>query len=189
MTDVIKAVYLINIQYMACFSHYNWYHRYNKPNSGLKIIMKSKWVLLLTAMSISSNVLFAQAVSPDSMSALNTEKDRLKIEQSLNENKMELAKLQNLEDERNGKVNKTTIDAQNAASSNQDAANTLSDDSKNRKKAKAAHKAANNAENSASDARKASGKLDDLHKEMDDLRKKIMEDEQKIMIIDSTRHN
>lgn len=149
--------------------------------------MKNKWVLLLTAMSICSGGLFAQAISSDSISALNTEKDRLKIEKTLNENKLELAKLQNEEDERSVNEKKTAVDAQNAASSNQDAANTLSADSKNKKKAKAAHKAADNAEGNAKDARKASDKLDDLHKKIDELKKKVMEDEQRIMIIDSTK--
>ena len=146
-------------------------------------IMKKTWILMLTGMILFCGVVSAQVVTKDSISALNNEKEKLKIAKSLNENKLKLAKLENEVAKYADKVQKTAEGSQKAADDNQEAANDLSNDAQDKKKAKSAKKAANHAEDNAKDARKANEKLKDLTKDIDELKKKIREDEQKLVAL------
>lgn len=142
--------------------------------------MKKKWVMLLVGTWLFSGNLSAQAVTQDSINVLNNEKSRLKVEKSLNENKLKLAKLENQVAERTANVQSTGEASQKAANDNQEAANILSSDSQDKGKAKTAKKAARYAEKRAKDARKALDQLDELNSDIEKSRKKVQEDEQKL---------
>jgi preprotein translocase subunit SecF len=151
----------------------------------LKInFMKLNSILLILAVFLFSGI-SAQVVSKDSFNVLNNEKEALKIAKSINERKIKLAKLENEIAEKTSDLQKTAEESQQAAKANQDAANELSGDDQDKKKAKAAKKAANHAEQSAKQARKAQDKLNDLNKDIESLRKQILEDEQKLAGMDS----
>lgn len=125
----------------------------------------------------------AQEVSKDSIKTLKQEKKDLEISKRLNENKLELAKLQNSLREATDKVASTANEAQDAASDNQATAKKLNDDSQDKKLAKRARKDSRRAEKAAKAGRHASDDLADLQKDILRLQKKISEDESRLGII------
>ena len=142
--------------------------------------MKFQFTVMLLAGIISFSSLSAQRISNDSMNVLKNDKESMKIQQSINERKIELAKLENKLAEKTGSLHTANEKAQEAAEGNKDAAGNLTDDANSKKRAKKARKAAKNAESAAKDARNAQEDLDELNEDIEDLRKKIANDERKL---------
>lgn len=142
--------------------------------------MKQKWMVLLAIMLTISGIASAQAVTADSINALKKDNELLKMAIAINDEKLELAKLQNQLVEKNYNVEKAADASQKAASDNQDAAAVLTNDDQDKAKANNAKKSADNADKSASKARKAQDKLGDLNKDIDKLKKHIADSEQKL---------
>jgi Mg2+ and Co2+ transporter CorA len=148
--------------------------------SAAKKFMKQKWMLLLAGMLIISGIASAQVVTADAIAALKKDNELLKMAISINDQKLELAKLQNQLMEKNSNVEKTADASQKAADNNQEAAAVLVNDDQDKAKASAAKKSANTADKNASKARKAEDKLGDLNKDIEKLKKQIAESEQKL---------
>ena len=142
--------------------------------------MKFQLTVILLAGTMSFSSLSAQLISNDSMNVLKNDKESMKIQQSINEKKIELAKLENKLAEKTGSLHTANEKAQEAAEVNKDAAGNLTDDANSKKREKKARKAAKKAESAAKDARKAQEELDDLNEDIEDLRKKISNDERKL---------
>lgn len=150
--------------------------------------MKQKWMVLLAVMLTISGMASAQAVTADSINALKKDNELLKMAIAINDEKLELAKLQNQLAEKNYNVEKTADASQKAASDNQDAAAVLTNDDQDKAKANKAKKSADNADKSASKARKAQDKLGDLNKDIDKLKKHIADSEQKLSSMGGTQY-
>ena len=142
--------------------------------------MKQKWMILLAGMLAISGIASAQAVTADSIAALKRDNELLKMAISINDQKLDLAKLQNQLAEKNSDVDKTADASHKAADNNQEAAAELVNDDQDKSKANSAKKSASSADKSASKARKAQDKLGDLNKDIDKLKKQIAASEQKL---------
>ena len=143
--------------------------------------MKQFIIALFSLLVIGTNI-FAQ-VSSDSMKTLKTQKEILKIQDRLNENKIIVAKYENEIAKTSKNQENAAKDAQQSANANNDAASDLSNDAQNRKLAKKASRRARQAEKDASTARKNNGKMEKLNKNIEELKKKIAEDEQKLLLM------
>ncbi|GGB79587.1 porin family protein [Dyadobacter sediminis] len=121
----------------------------------------------------------AQGVSKDSINMLNQQKEAIEISKKLNEKRIELAKLENELTEKTSKANQAAQEAQNAAAENEDLANRLRNDAKNKDLANQANKSAKQAEKSSKNARKAAEDVEDTNKKIESLRKEIAEEESK----------
>ncbi len=132
--------------------------------------------------------LTAQVVSKDSISNLKEQKQMLEIGKRLNENKMELAKLEN---EREGKataVSQTSENAQKSADANKEAADRLGDQSQDRKLARRANNSAGSARADAKRARKAGYSLEKLDTDISSLKASIEADEKKLADMQPAAH-
>jgi hypothetical protein len=144
--------------------------------------MKNKWVIVAVSALISMQ-LSAQVVSKDSLSNLKHQKEAIQIGKDLNEKKIKLAKLENEVTAENQLVNKTAQQAQASADDNGTAADRLTNDALDKKKARKANNAAGNAQRDAKKARKAAGHFDTLNKDIESLRAAIADDERKLASI------
>ena len=77
--------------------------------------MKFQFTVMLLAGTLSFSALSAQLISNDSMSVLKNDKESMKIQQSINEKKIELAKLENKLAEKTGSLHTANEKAQEAA--------------------------------------------------------------------------
>jgi len=142
--------------------------------------MKFKCITLLSGLFMISSTTFAQTVSTDQINAIKNDTKMLRIAIAINDQKLELAKLQNQVSEKTEDVDKATKASQSAADVNQNNATILNNDDLDKKKAHKARKSAQSAENSSSKARKAQDRLADLNKDIDQLNKDIAKNEQKL---------
>lgn len=138
-------------------------------------------VLFVTAFSSAH----AQEISKDSINSLKQEKGDLKIRKRLNENKIKLAKLQNMVRQKTDDVSSTAKDAQNAATNNKESAEKLSSNSQDKKLARQSRKSARKANRAAKSGRNATEDLNDLQSDIAKLKKQIAEDEAKLGIAPS----
>ena len=142
--------------------------------------MKMQLTVMLIACTISFSTASAQLIGKDSMTVLKNGQESSKIQQSINDHKMDLAKLENKLAEKTEAMHKANARAQEAAEANKDAAGTLNDDANSKKRAKKARKSAKEAESASKDARNAQEDLKDLNEDIEDLRKKIAKEEKKL---------
>lgn len=150
--------------------------------------MNVKWITLMSAILLISNIVLAQAVTSDSINSLTNDNKLLRIAISINDKKIELAKLQNQLSQKNYNVESAAKASQKAADNNQDAATILTNDDQDKGKANKAKKAARDAEKSSSKARNAQGKLTDLTKDIERLEKEIADSEQKLINMGGSRY-
>ncbi len=140
--------------------------------------MKQIIIAMVSLFTISQTV--AAQVSADSMKSLKDQKEVLKIQDRINENKIKVAKFENTIAETSKNQANAAKEAQQSANANNDAALDLSNDAQNGKLAKKASKRARQAEKDASSARRNNDKMEKLNSRIADLKKKIAEDEQKL---------
>lgn len=144
--------------------------------------MKNKWIIATLGLLISIQ-LSAQEVSKDSISTLKQQKQALQISKDLNERKIKLAKLENEMTAKSQLVDKTAEQAQVSADNNGTAADRLTNDAQDKKKASRASDAAGHAQRDAKKARKAADSLESLTKEIESLKTAIADDERKLAAI------
>ena len=142
--------------------------------------MKIKWAVTTTFTIILAVSAYAQPVTKDSIAILNQQKEALKISKDLNENNIELAKLENTVEKKTQNQQNTAQEAQEAADKNGDAANKLTGDAQDKKLANKASKTAKTAKTDAKKARNASDEVDKLQKEIESLKEKIAKDKVKL---------
>jgi|GEM_PF-3302121 len=143
---------------------------------------------LMFAIVIISNVVSAQAVTQDFISALSNDNTMLQMAISINDKKIEMAKLQNQLDEKNSDVKNSAKASQKAADNNQSAATVLTNDDQDKRKAKAATKAARKAEKSSSQARNAKDKLVNITRDIEKLKIEIADSEQKLKAMGGSKY-
>ena len=102
--------------------------------------MRQKWNLMLVAMMLFSSIASAQTVTNDSIKVLKNDKEMLKIAKKINEQKLELVKLQNEVADKTQDVQKTAEESQKSASENEEAARKLSGDDQDKQKSKSEKK-------------------------------------------------
>ncbi|GGM89856.1 hypothetical protein GCM10010967_23430 [Dyadobacter beijingensis] len=142
--------------------------------------MKTNKIIAGLSLILLAFPLTAQVVSKDSLATLKEQRQMLEIGKRLNENKTELAKLEN---EREGKVaavSQTSENAQKAADANKQAADKLGEESQDRKLARRANNSAGSAKSDAKKARKAGYSLEKLDNDINSLKASIQEDEKKL---------
>lgn len=142
--------------------------------------MKTNKIIFCLGLVLLAFPLTAQVVSKDSLSNLKEQKQMLEISKRVNENKMQLAKLENEREEKVMEVSQTSENAQKSADANKQAADKLGDESQDRKLARRASNSAGSAKSDAKKARKAGYSLEKLDKDINSLRISIQEDEKKM---------
>jgi len=142
--------------------------------------MKPANVLLTACLIVLSASVSAQAVSKDSISTLNQQKEAIVISKRINDNKLKLAKLENTVEKKTQNVQVTGDEAQKSANANGQAADKLTNDSQDKKLASNASKSAKEAKHDAKEARKANASLENLKKDIETLKSKIATDESKL---------
>ena len=150
--------------------------------------MNQKWIMLVAAMFLITGSVSAQAVSVDSVNVLNNNNKMLRMAISINDQKLQLAKLQNQLLQQNYTVEKTAAASQKSASKNEDAATNLNNDDQDKRKAHTARKSARTAERNSSDARHAQDKMTDLTRNVENLKKKIADDQQSLTTMGGARY-
>ncbi len=138
--------------------------------------MKTNTIIASLSLILLAFPLTAQVVSKDSLANLKSERQMLEIGKRLNENKTQLAKLEN---EREGKlmeVSQTSENAQKSANANKQAADKLRDESQDRKLARRANNSAGSAKSDAKKARKAGYSLERLDSDINSLKARIQKD-------------
>lgn len=122
----------------------------------------------------------SQVVSKDSIDALNRRKDILELENTVNDQKLKLAALENSVVSRQGNRESAQNEAQKSADLNVEIASKLSSDPDNKKLARQAKKAAKSAKKCARRLRNATDELERLQKEIQSLKGKLSDNEQKL---------
>jgi chromosome segregation ATPase len=122
-------------------------------------------------------------VSPDSISSLKQRKQSLQLKSKINEQKLQLAKLENNIDKKRREMESTAAEAQKAADENAEAATRLSNNPQDKKMARRTEKAADYAKKSARRARIAADNLANLLKDIESLKSKIADEEAKLASI------
>jgi hypothetical protein len=133
-----------------------------------------KYVLGLLCVSTS---VMAQAVSEDSIKALQAQKEMIKTNEKVNEYKTELAKLENSLAEKTKEVGEKAKKSQASADKNNEVATRLSADAQNKGLANDARKASREAQRDAKDARKSEDDLEKIKKDIISLQAKIADGE------------
>lgn len=144
--------------------------------------MKNIWVMATLGLLMSMQ-LSAQVVSKDSIGSLKHQKEALQISKDLNERKIKLAKLENELKGKSELVDKTAQKAQESADDNGTAAERLTNDAQDKKKANKANNAAEDAQRDSKKARKASNSLESLVEDIESLKTAIANDEKKLAAI------
>lgn len=144
--------------------------------------MKNIWVMATLGLLMSMQ-LSAQVVSKDSIGSLKHQKEALQISKDLNERKIKLAKLENELKDKSELVDKTAQKAQESADDNGTAAERLTNDAQDKKKANKANNAAEEAQRDSKKARKASNSLESLIEDIESLKTAIVNDEKKLAAI------
>lgn len=144
--------------------------------------MKNIWVMATLGVLMSMQ-LSAQVVSKDSIGSLKNQKEAIQISKDLNERKIKLAKLENELKDKSEMVDKTAQKAQESADDNGTAAERLTNDAQDKKKANKANNAAGDAQRDSKKARKASNSLENLIEDIASLKSAIADDEKKLAAI------
>jgi len=144
--------------------------------------MKNRFVMAALGLLMSMQV-SAQVVSKDSISTLKLQKQAIRISKDLNERKIKLARLENEMTAITQLVDKTAQQAQVSADDNGTAADRLTTDALDKKKARKASNAAGDAQRDAKKARKAADNLESLSKDIESLKSAIADDERKLAAI------
>ena len=144
--------------------------------------MKNRFVTAALGLLMSMQV-SAQVVSKDSISTLKLQKQAIRISKDLNERKIKLARLENEMTAITQLVDKTAQQAQVSADDNGTAADRLTTDALDKKKARKASNAAGDAQRDAKKARKAADNLESLSKDIESLKSAIADDERKLAAI------
>lgn len=142
--------------------------------------MKTNKIIFCLGLVLLAFPLTAQVVSKDSLSNLREQKQMLEISKRLNENKMQLAKLENEREEKMMEVSQTSENAQKSADANKQAADKLKDESQDRKLARRANNSAGSAKSDAKKARKAGYSLEKLDSDINALKASIQKDEKEL---------
>ena len=121
-----------------------------------------------------------QEVSKDSLKMLDEQKKNIEANKKINDQKMELAKLENQLAEKTQEVQKATVEAQAAANENKDLAEKLRQNPKDKKAADQASKAARKAERIAKSANKSASNQEQITKDIAELREKIAKSESEL---------
>jgi DNA repair exonuclease SbcCD ATPase subunit len=150
--------------------------------------MKQKLIILIVAAFMITEVASAQAISADSVKVLNANNKLLRMAISINDQKLELAKLQSKLRDEESDVEKVAQASQKAADKNKTAATKLSKDAQDEDKADAAKKAARDAERRSTKARDAQEKLTSLKQHIENLKKEITENEQKLVTMGGAKY-
>lgn len=144
--------------------------------------MKNIWIMATLGVLMSIQ-LSAQVVSKDSIDSLKHQKEALQISKDLNERKIKLAKLENELKDKSEMVDKTAQKAQESADDNGTAAERLTNDAQDKKKANKASNAAGDAQRDSKKARKAASSLESLIEDIASLKATIADDEKKLAAI------
>ena len=152
------------------------------------VIMKQKWIQLLTVMVLSTGAVYAQSVSDDSIKSLKNNDKMLHMAISINDQKLQLAKMQNELAQMTYEAEKAAAASQEAASKNEDAAATLNNDDQDKQKANAVEKTAQTAHVNSSKARNAQKKMAKLTKDVRNLEKRIADNEQELIRMGGERY-
>ncbi|MGN7885488.1 hypothetical protein ACN9ML_05580 [Dyadobacter endophyticus] len=150
--------------------------------------MKINKIIASLSLILLAFPLTAQVVSKDSLSNLKEQRQMLEIGKRLNENKIELAKLENERDGKVAAVSQTSENAQKSADANKQAADRLGEQSQDRKLARRANNSAGSARSDAKKARKAGYSLEKLDKDINSLKASIQDDEQKLVDMQPSIH-
>ncbi|SEJ39364.1 hypothetical protein SAMN05216327_109220 [Dyadobacter sp. SG02] len=142
--------------------------------------MKTNKIIASLSLILLAFPLTAQVISKDSLANLKEQKQMLEIGKRLNDNKMELAKLENERDGKVAAVTQTSENAQKSADANKEAADKLGEESQDRKLARRANNSAGSAKSDAKKARKAGYSLEKLDNDINALKASIQEDEKKL---------
>jgi chromosome segregation ATPase len=142
----------------------------------VKFLISCVIVLLVTVTGLGQ-------VSPDSISSLKQRKQSLQLKSKINEQKLQLAKLENNIDKKRREMESTAAEAQKAADENAEAATRLSNNPQDKKMARRTEKAADYAKKSARRARIAADNLANLLKDIESLKSKIADEEAKLASI------
>jgi hypothetical protein len=138
--------------------------------------MKKTFYLIPIGMLLISTSVIAQKANVDS----------LKLVAQIGQDQLALGKLQNQVQQKTINKQNATIDAQNSASNNANAAEKLNADPTNKALANNASNSASDAKSDARKSRKDSVKLDDLNKNIMQLKSKIAEEQYKLSVYSPT---
>jgi hypothetical protein len=108
--------------------------------------------------------------------------DSLAIVAKISNYQLQMAKLQNTVVKKANDKQDDSLRAQQSATANSTAANTLNADPQDKSDARRADKAAGNAKSEARKARKAADRLDDVNKKILDLQRKIQQEQDKLNV-------
>jgi hypothetical protein len=150
--------------------------------------MKQKWIFLCAAILLLAKAVHAQNVSADSINTLKNNNKMMEMAITINEQKIQLAGLQNQLLQQNTNVERTAAASQQSASNNQNAATILTGDDQDKDKANKARKSARTAQRNSSHARDAQDKMAGLAEDVQNLEKKIADNEQKLTTMGGARY-
>lgn len=150
--------------------------------------MKHKLILLIAAMLLTAGGASAQVISADSVKALNNSNKMMRMAIALNDQKIQLAKMQYQLSQQSHYVETTATASQKSAGKNEDAATRLNNDDQDKKKAKTARKSARSAERASSRARNAQDKMSSLEEDVQSLEKKIAAGTQELIAMGGARY-
>lgn len=142
--------------------------------------MKLQFFLLLPLLLVFSVAAPAQVVSKDSLAALKSQKAYIKLAQTINEQKIKLAGMENSVAEKNRSLQKAEARASELAAQNASLAADLNKDNTNKRLARKSHKSARSARKAAKAARIAASRLESLESAILSLKEKISKNEAKL---------
>ena len=142
--------------------------------------MKLQSIIITTTFIFLSNYGFGQDLNIQSVTTLNEQKQNIEANKKLNDQKIQLAKLENELAEKTADVQKISQEAQQAANENKDLAEKLSQDPKDKSAADRAGKSARKAEKLARSANKTASGQDQLVKDIASLKEKIAQSESEV---------
>jgi len=135
--------------------------------------MKLKTITTTYAFLFFAMNTFAQDATTKSVNDLNAEKQNIETAKKVNDQKIQLAELENKLAEKTEDARKASTEAQQAANENKDFADKLRQNPKDKKLANEATKAARKAERSARTANKSASDQEQLIKDIAELKEKI----------------
>lgn len=142
--------------------------------------MKLHSIIIASAFILFSTYGFGQDADNQSVKELNEQKQNIEASKKLNEQKIQLAELENELAKKTEDTQKASAEAQQAANENKEYAEKLRQNPKDKKLANQASKAARKAERSARSANKTADNQEQLTKDIASLREKIAQSETEI---------
>ncbi|MCF2447667.1 outer membrane beta-barrel protein [Dyadobacter sp. CY345] len=142
--------------------------------------MKLHSIIIASAFILFSTYGFGQDADNQSVKELNEQKQNIEASKKLNEQKIQLAELENELAKKKEDAVKASTDAQQAANENKEFADKLRQNPKDKKLANQASKAARKAERSARSANKTNENQEQLTKDIASLREKISQSEAEV---------